>query len=310
MAADDIDLAMNFGGRRRSRVPMVVGGVLATAVVGGIAWWALGRRGATSEAEPPTDGPPLPTDEPEPPPAAGNEPAPLPPAIDATPLPRASDVKGDLSRNWGSTPTDLRPLFMLMEEVARIPGSARIFAVIAKRESGFVTTAQNKTAAERDASRRGYQNSKGRNPALRFGEQAADFGSGGLFGALAPYFLWTGVPEVGSKAPLLRAPPEIMFQPRVAAFGAAVYLQRLLANYRIDDHADIKAGWASPTLLKDGRGGKTYGDVRARFLGDAKSLGVELTDTTTIPTKLSAAAWPGVPAVFAGLVGALPEDYR
>ena len=71
MAADDIDLAMNFGGRRRSRVPMVVGGVLATAVVGGIAWWALGRRGATSEAEPPTDGPPLPTDEPEPPPAAG-----------------------------------------------------------------------------------------------------------------------------------------------------------------------------------------------------------------------------------------------
>jgi len=154
---------------------------------------------------------------------------------------------------------------MLMEEVAKIPGSARIFAVIAKRESGFVTTAQNKSAAERDASRRGYNNSKARNPPLRYGEQAADFGSGGLFGALAPYFLWTGVPEVGSKAPLLRAPPEIMFQPRVAAFGAAVYLQRLLANYRIDDHADIKAGWASPSLLTSSRGSKTYNDWHKRL---------------------------------------------
>jgi len=122
--------------------------------------------------------------------------------------------------------------------------------------------------------------------------------------------LYFSTSAIGGKAPLLGAPPELMFQPRAAAFAATVYMQRLLANYRIDDHADIKAGWASPTLLKDGRGGKTYGDVRARFLGDAKSLGVDLTDTTTIPTKLSAAAWPGVQAVFTALVGALPEEYR
>ena len=292
---------------------IALGTGVGLASVAGLFFYS--RRASAAESpvpagsQPQGPGPatePAPTPSPTPSPTPTPSPAPL----DFPPLPRAADVKGDLTRNWGSTPTDLRPLFMLIEEASRIPGSARIFAVIAKRESGFVTTAQNKSAAERDASRRGYQNSKGRNPALRFGEQAADFGSGGLFGALAPYFLWTGVPEVGAGAPLLRAPPEIMFQPRVAAFGAAVYLQRLLANYRIDDHADIKAGWASPTLLKDGRGGKTYGDVRARFLGDAKSLGVDLTDTTTIPTKLSAAAWPGVPAVFAGLVGALPEDYR
>jgi hypothetical protein len=235
-----------------------------------------------------------------------------PPVIELAPLPRAGDVSGDLSRNWGETPFDLRPLFTLMEETSRIVGSSRIFSVIASRESHFVVNAQNGDAAgeqgERDASARAYANNKDRNPPLRYGAQAAAFGSGGLFGALAPYFLWTGVPEVGAKAPLLSAPPELMFQPRAAAFAATVYLQRLLKAYRIDDHADIKAGWASPTLLTSARGGKDYQDVRARFLADAKTLGIDLTDTITIPPKLDASAWPGVPAVFAGLVGALPKD--
>ena len=48
--------------------------------------------------------------------------------------------------------------------------------------------------------------------------------------------------------------------------------------------------------------------MRARFLADAKTLGIDLSDTTTIPPKLDASAWPGVPAVFAGLVGALPKE--
>ncbi len=34
----------------------------------------------------------------------------------------------------------------------------------------------------------------------------------------------------------------------------------------------------------------------------------DLTDTTTMPPKLDASAWPGVPAVFAGLVGTLPKE--
>ena len=235
-----------------------------------------------------------------------------PPTIDLAPLPKASDVKGDLLSNWGETPNDLRALFMTMEEVSRIDGSARVFAVISYRESRFVTAAQNGNAAaeqdERDSSRRAYDNNKGRNPPLKYGEQAANFGSGGLFGELAPYFLWTGVPEVGKKAPLLKAPPELLFQPRAAAFGAAVYMQRLLANYRVDDIADIKVGWANPGLLGSGRGSATYHDVRARFLGDAMTLGIDLSDAATIPPKLDASAWPGVAAVFAGLVGSLPKE--
>jgi len=245
--------------------------------------------------------------------ADSNKPATLPaPTIELASLPTAADIHGDLVTNWGDTPPDLRPLFTLMEEVSKIPGTARLFGVIASGESENVTTAHNGNAEneqdERDDSRAAYTNNKDRNPQLRYGEQAADFGSGGLFGALAPYFLWSGVPEVGKKAPLLNAPPELVFQPRAAAFAACVYMQRLLANYRIDDHADIKVGWANPSLLGTGRGSEKYNEVRTRFLGVAKALGIDLTDTRTIPQKLNASAWPGVPAVFAALVGALPKE--
>lgn len=239
------------------------------------------------------------------------KPGTLPP-IDLAPLPKASDVKGDLVTNWGETPVDLRPLFVFMEETSRIVGSARVFAIIARRESRFVTTAHNGNATgeqdERDGSRRAYANNKDRNPPLRYGQQAAEFGSGGLFGALAPYFLWTGVPEVGSRAPLLNAPPELVFQPRAAAFGACVYMQRVLANYRVDDIPDVKVGWANPSLLGKDRGSEQYYDVRKRFLADADTLGIDLADASTIPPKLDASAWPGVPAVFAALVGPLPKE--
>lgn len=244
--------------------------------------------------------------------SSANPTGPTPPPMELAPLPRASDISGDLSRNWGETPVDLRPLFMLMEETSRISGSARVFAVISYRESRFITTAQNGNTTgegdERESSRNAYANNKGRNPPLRYGDQAAEFGSGGLFGLLAPYFLWTGVPEVGDKAPLLGAAPTLLFQPRAAAFGAVVYMQRLLKQYRVDDIPDIKAGWANPGLLGKSRGGEKYQEVRTRFLGDAKAVGIDLADIDTVPAKLDASAWPGVPTVFAGLVGALPKE--
>lgn len=280
------------------RIWVGVGTALGIVGVGGAA--LLYSRRASAAGLPPTQT--------DPKPGAGS----TPPSIELAPLPKASDVQGDLATNWGETPADLRPLFMLMEEVARIPGSARIFAVIAHRESRFVTTAHNGNATgeqdERDDSRRAYENNKDRNPPLRYGKEAAEFGSGGLFGGLAPYFLWTGVPEVGHKAPLLSAPPELVFQPRAAAFGACVYMQRILKNYRVDDLADIKVGWANPSLLGSGRGGEKYNDVRTRFLADAAAVGVDLSDANTIPPKLDPSAWPGVPAVFAGLVGSLPKE--
>ena len=275
--------------------------VTGTAALAGGAF-LYGRRASAADVSPGSaPGQPAP-----------GQPAPGPaPKIELPPLPGPADVKGDLSRNWGETPLDLRALFLLMEETSRIAGSARIFAGTAYREPRFVTTAHNGDAdgeqGERDASLRAFTNNRDNNPPLRYGEQAAAFGSGGLFGLLAPYFLWTGVPEVKASAPLLGAPPELMFQPRASAFAAAVYLQRILKNYRVGDIPDIKAGWASPTLLTTARGGETYHDVRGRFLADMKAVGIDLADAT-IPAKLDASSWPGVPAVFAGLVGALPKE--
>ena len=271
-----------------------VGGGVAVMGVGAALLYSRRAAAAPASSTPPsTPTPPSPT------------------GLDL-PLPRASDVRGDLTVNWGITPEDFRPLFMLLEEVSRIEGAGRLLSVFAYRESRYITTAQNGDApdeqAERDATRKAYLTSKDRNPPLRYGERAADFGSGGLFGLAAPYFLWTGVPELGKKAPLLNAPPELLFQPRASAFGAAVYLQRLIAHYRVDDHADLRAGWASPTLLTTGRGSQRYLETRARFLADAKTVGIDLDDASTIPPKLSASQWPGVAAVFAGLVGSLPSD--
>ena len=224
-------------------------------------------------------------------------------------LPTEDDVPGfDLANNWGKTPKNLRPLFALMEEVSQIRGSARIFALIAYREAGFKVAAHNDSAAETGSSRLAYKNAKDRNRPLTYGEASGEFGSGGLFGALAPYFLWTGVQEMKGNAPLLGAPPEVMFVPRIAAFGAVVYLQRLLTYYTIDDHADIKVGWASPSLLKKGRGGSTYKTVRTRFYSDASELGLDLEDTTTIPKTLSAKSWPGAATAFTALTTIPVQD--
>lgn len=279
-----------------SRFWITVGTIAGTVGVGGAALLFSRRASAASST-----------------PAPGPAQAPPAPAIELAPLPKASDVSGDLVGNWGDTPVDLRPLFLLMEERSKIVGSARVFAIIAYRESKFVSAAQNGNAEgeqdERDSSRAAYANNKDRNPPLRYGEQAAEFGSGGLFGLLAPYFLWTGVPEVGKKAPLLNAAPELMFQPRAAAFGAVVYMQRLLKGYRIDDIPDIKVGWANPGLLDASRrGSQKYQDVRANFLSDAAILGIDLNGRSTVPEKLDASAWPGVPSVFSALVGALPKE--
>jgi hypothetical protein len=227
------------------------------------------------------------------------------------PLPTATDVKGDLTRNWGRTPLDLRPQLVEAEQASNIPGAARILAIIAYRESRFEPTAHNGDApgeqSERNASWRAYTQNKARNPALAYGEVAAAFGSGGLFGALAPYFLWTGIQEMGAKAPLLAADPRIMFVPQVATFAACVFMARLLKHYDVRDLPDIKVGWGSVSLLKgDARGGETYQRIRNDFVADATTLGIDLNDAATIPPRLSADHWPGVAAVFERLVGKLP----
>jgi len=227
------------------------------------------------------------------------------------PLPVAADVPGDMTRNWGTTPVDLRPLLLQIEAASGIAGAARILALVAAGESEYQATAHNgdeqKESGERTASWRAYWRNKDRNPPLTFGEAAANFGSGGLFGGLAPYALWTGIQELKDKAPLLGSDPRILFLPRVAGFVAAVYLQRLLRNYEIRDHADIKAGWGSVSLLSEaGRKDPDYARIREKFFEKATKVGIDLADEATIPAKLSAANWPGAAAVWGKIVVTLP----
>jgi hypothetical protein len=297
-----------------SKVLSFIGGsVVVTGLTAAGLWWYNRVQAGVSPA--PTPGPtPGPT---TPSPEAPLGPPPGPIKLDpiswvnVAPMPVPADVKGDLSKNWGSTPTDLRPLLLLIEEASGIVGAARYLAIVAFRESAFTATAHNGDAeneqGERNASWRGYQNNKAHNPPLMFGEMAANFGSGGLFGGLAPYALWTAVQELKDKAPLLGSDPRILFIPRVAGFVAAVYLCRLLKYYNITDHADLKVGWGSISLLSEsGRKSPDYARIRQRFFEDAKAVGIDLADTTTIPTKMSADAWPGAKAVFDKIVVTLP----
>jgi len=313
--SDNVDSASEVPAAANRRPWLIAGGVTAgLAVVGGALYYRARKTGLAPTVDPPKANPTTSPVEPTPDPPDTSDPT-LPSKLGQSwwsrvpGLPESTDVPGfDLETNWGSTPRSLRPLFALMERVSLIDGSARIFALISFREAGFKPTAHNDSESEVDGSRRGYKNARDRNRPLKFGDASGEFGSGGLFGALAPYFLWTGVQELKSKAPLLSAPPEVMFIPRVAAFGAVVYMQRLLKYYQIDDHADIKAGWASPTLLKGGRGGTTYAAVRTRFYSDAVRLGLDLEDTTTIPKDLSSAQWPGVATAFEGLTAVAVDE--
>jgi hypothetical protein len=293
-----------------SKILQYVGGTVVLAGIGASALWYAKRMqgGATPLPEPGPDTP-VPTPAPGPP----KDPAKLEPISwqGAAPMPVPADVKGDLTRNWGTTPEDLKPLLLTIEEVTGIVGAARILGIVGFQESGFNPTAQNSDESERNASWRGYYNNKDRNPPLIFGEAAANFGSGGLFAGLAPYALWSAVQEMKDKAPLLGSDPRILFLPRVAAFAAAVYLSRLLKHYEIRDHADIKVGWGSISLLSEnGRKDSDYARIRQKFLEDAKKLGIDLTDTQTIPTKLSASDWPGAKAVFDKLVITLPTPKK
>ncbi len=257
--------------------------------------------------EPPPETPPVPTDE-------TPETARVGVWDNVLPLPTAADVSGDLETNWGSTPTIYRPLFQLMEEASGIPGSARIYSVISYQEARYVPSAQNGDGdTQRDKNERIYsarawktmQKFKYDATNTPHGEEASQFGSGGMFGALAPYFLAIGAVSLGkSKAPLLRSRPQIIFLPRIAGFHAVVFLWRLHKQYTIDDILDIKVGWGSPSLLVgESRGGKTFTKIRDGFTAAFDKVGI---DRSKLPDKLDMSGFPGVMPVFDKIVKTLP----
>lgn len=306
-----------------NRSTAIAGAAVGVTVLGSAGYFAYSRWRKSVAA-------PLPGETPAPEADTPPESPPTPPATDTTgtaarvglwedvkPLPTMAEVPGDYDTNWGTTPALYRPLFLLMEQASGIPGSARVFSVISYGEARYVPTAHNgdgtssRDRVERIQSARAWKSMQSRGyteQLVPFGRAAADFGSGGLLGMLAPYFLASGAVSLGkANAPLIRQDPRIIFVPRVSAFCGVVFLAGLLTNpnYQVLDIPDVKVGWGSPSFLTASqRGGEAYSTRHAKFQRQATEVGIDL---AALPPKLSADAFPGVMPVFEQIVGSLPK---
>jgi len=199
--------------------------------------------------------------------------------------------------NWGSTPKDLIPYFQAVEENSGIPGSGRVFSLIAYGESRWVPTAHNNDAREVAGSRDSFAKAQANFPTLKHGKAAADFGSGGLYGMLGPIYLWTGAVYGRGSALLLDQHPRAMFDIRNAGFAAIVFMNGLLKNRDVRDVVDIKVGWGRPARLAN-RDGDPYKNARAKFWAQSIEAGIDLEDRATIPPTLDASGFPGVRTVY------------
>ncbi len=218
-----------------------------------------------------------------------------PPFFD-TSLPTASelsDKSSELEGNWGQTPENLRAGFLLMEEASRITGLARLAAVVAYMESGWNTGYRDDSSIAVLESKVNYYDHAGSLARLKFAKQAQNFGKGGLFGLYGPEFLWAGAND--RHSPLTELRPEVMLShPRASLFAASYYMAQLLRRYVVESLTEFLIGWTNGALLTaEGIKSGTYQQVRARVELSAKEAGIDLNDTDTMPTLLSASAWPG-----------------
>ena len=286
----------------RSLTPLVVGAA-ALALGGGAAYavhrWRQQQRVALDPGTPEpgrTPGASTPTAE---------APASETPASEAP----TSEAPVDPGM-WGTTKRceQYRPLFTKLEEVTGMP--LRLYlCVVANREAGWSRTARNKSKVEVKASADGIDNGLKRgNPAPKFAASIRDAGSGGLFGALAPFVAWTGMDE--GYMPYLDEDWPIIEDPIVSAVFAAKYYQRIVGGGRYPVFADpakpspednyrVRLGWASPSALKSSPNGTLFQNVKKRFDIDLAELGLKISD---LPPP-NAEQWPGLKAVVAGLKG-------
>lgn len=204
--------------------------------------------------------------------------------------------------NWGVTPDELKDYFAALERISGIPGSGRIFSLIAYGESSYVVDAHNDDASEISrGSRPAYERAKDNYPRLKYAEEAANFGSGGLFATLGPIHLWSGARH--GFAPLVNMRPESMFDIRYAGFSAIVFLYNLHRSRDVRDLVDIKVGWGRPERLsKSGRETRGYTTAREKFQTQAVEAKINLADRNTLPPKLDVSGFRGVRTVYKELM--------
>ncbi len=209
---------------------------------------------------------------------------------------------------WGTTALGeaYRPLFTKLEAITGMP--LRLYlCVVANREASWVRSARNKDKVEVDGSQRAIDGGLKRgNPVPKYAKSLSEAGSGGLFGALAPYVAWTGMDE--EYMPYIDEDWQVIEDPLVAAACAAKYYQRIVGGGRYPVFADpakpspednyrVRLGWANPERLKNDTNGELFQAVKGRFDEDLAELGLKISD---LPPP-NANNWPGLKAVVAAL---------
>jgi len=287
----------------RSVVPVIAGAAALAATTGALYALYRWRQGQLAAGDGAT---PLPDAEQAPTPGATQPASPAsPPAQAPISKPGAPDPN-----YWGTTALGevYRPLFAKIEAVTGMP--LRLYlCVVANREGAWVRSARNKDKVEVKASTDAIANGVKRgNPPPKYAASIAASGSGGLFGALAPYVAWTGLDE--DYTPYLDEDWPIIEDPIVAAICAAKYYQRIVGTgiYPVfanpaqpspEDNYRVRLGWARPEVLKNNPNGELFREVKGRFDEDLAELGLKITDLA----PPNADRWPGLAAVVAAMKG-------
>lgn len=202
------------------------------------------------------------------------------------------------SEKWGNVPVQIQKLLTDVQAAANFPFLWVIGSIVAQGEAGFNPNAHNNDAKERDGSADGLAAGLKRgNPKPKFATAIGDFGSGGLFGALSPYFHWIGLDD--GWMPFLNRKPEIVFNPQASGVFMAHYLYRITSpdyvkNRRMD-FFDVRVGWASPSVLKNDPFGKTAQGTRQRMRDSIKAIG--WTDEWVASLPIARDGYRGIKAV-------------
>lgn len=202
------------------------------------------------------------------------------------------------SSQWGAVPIDLQKTLTEVQAAAGIPYLWVYGSICAQGESAFQANAHNLSKKETKASSDGLANGLKRgNPSPKYADAIRDFGSGGLFGALSPYFHWIGLDE--GYMPFLRRKPELVFQPKASAVFMAHYFWRvsapMYAKGRRLNLFDIRVGWASPSILKNDPFGTTAQEVRGRMRESIQVIGWDEKWVESLPVARD--AYKGIQAV-------------
>ena len=207
---------------------------------------------------------------------------------------------------WGKVPKGMQSLLTATQKAAGIPYLWVYSAICAQGESEFNPKAHNTSKKEITGSTDGLANGLKRgNPSPKHATEIKNFGSGGLFGALAPYFAWIGLDV--SFMPFLRRKPALMFEPEASAIFMAHYFWRITApmyaNGRKLNFFDVRVGWASPTMLKSSPFGKNAEAVRGRMREAINFIGWDEDWVASLPVTRE--PYRGIKAV-AGAFGYSP----